>query len=208
MTFDAQLRSGQIGEGYIAMWLRKRGWNVLPVYEKEIDTGKGPRLFMAEASRHKELIAPDLLAIKNGNFMWVEAKRKTRFSWYGNGNYWVTGIDKRHFSDYLQVRDETGIPIWLMFLHTEGVTWPNDVLRWGAPETCPTGLYGGEIKRLARPDAISHESDRHGPTGMLYWAYDTLQEMAQLDELIPKTRFNVVPYAQSHLGHGELAFAG
>lgn len=198
-NFDTQLQFGQIGEGYIAKWLRRCGWNVLPVYEKEIDTGKGPRLFMAEMSSRSELIAPDLFVIKNGRFVWVEAKRKTRFSWYGIGRRWVTGIDKRHFEDYLQVQSETNVPVWLMFLHTESTTWPVDIAKWGAPNACPTGLYGEEINKLAVENAISHQSDKYGPTGMVYWAHDTLKKLAELQEVIPGISPNVPTYNQKQL---------
>lgn len=191
MTFTDQLAFGQIGEGYIAKWLRGRGWNVLPVYEKEIDTGKGPRLFMSEFSARPELIAPDLLAIKGGSFVWVEAKRKTRFSWYGKGKYWVTGIDHRHYVDYIQVQEELGVDVWLMLLHTESATWQTDIDKRNAPETCPVGLYGRTIKKLML--CISHDSEKYGPTGMVYWRDTDLIKLAELADVIPTQRQETQP---------------
>ena len=47
MNFSDTLKQGQLGESLIAKWLRRQGWSILPAYEKEIDNGKGPRLFMA-----------------------------------------------------------------------------------------------------------------------------------------------------------------
>ena len=73
MTFRAQLRYGIAGESAIALWLRARGMCVLPAYEKVIDSGKGPRLYMPNDA----LIVPDLLAFGNGKTLWIEAKHKT-----------------------------------------------------------------------------------------------------------------------------------
>lgn len=47
VTFEEKLKVGQIGESLIAQWLRLRGCHVMPVYEMEIGSGKGPRLFSA-----------------------------------------------------------------------------------------------------------------------------------------------------------------
>ena len=102
MSFSDSLQQGQLGESIIAQWLRSRGWHVLPAYEKEIDNGKGPRLFLAQGNRMSQLIVPDILGIRNGDFKWFEVKHKTRFTWYGKGKYFVTGIDKRHFDAKLR----------------------------------------------------------------------------------------------------------
>ena len=187
-SFADYLASGQLGESLIAQWLRRRGWHVLPAYEKEIDNGKGPRLFMAEGADKAQLVAPDLLAMRGGRFMWFEAKHKTRFSWYGNGGYWVTGVDRKHFADYCRVADETGLDVWLLFLHRESAAWPDDIARWGCDPICPTGLFGGSIAklRLPPPDGQSHESNRHSATGMVYWQPRRhLIRIAELGEVMP-----------------------
>lgn len=181
--FADNLRQGQIGESYIARWLRRKGFHVLPAYEKEIDTGKGPRLFMADGGDNAQLIAPDFFVMGKQKFMWVEAKHKTVFSWYGIGGYFVTGIDQRHFTDYCRVADSTDIPVWILFLHTSDQTWPNDVTKWGAPKQCPVGLFGAEITKLR--NNYSHKSDRHGASGMIYWQPVThLIKIAELSELV------------------------
>lgn len=139
MSFATSLATGQLGESLIAQWLRRRGWHVLPAYEKETGDYKGPRLFMAQGSDKAQLIAPDLLTMRNGDFRWIEAKHKTHFSWYGKEQRFVTGIDLHHYGDYCRVADETGIDVWLMFLHREENTWQEDVVKWGAPPKCPNG---------------------------------------------------------------------
>lgn len=187
MNFADSLSSGQLGESLIAQWLRRRGWHVLPAYEKEIDNGKGPRLFTASDAGKAQLISPDLLAMRSGQFLWVEAKHKTRFSWYGKGNCWVTGVDRRHFEDYCAVTDSTGLNVWLLFLHRDNQTWPEDVAKWGAPPTCPTGLFGRSIAALRLAENQSHQSDKWGHTGMVYWQpFVHLLLIAPLAEVMPE----------------------
>ena len=45
VNFQHALTMGKTGEGIIANWLRGRGFNVLPVYEKEQQEYKGPALY-------------------------------------------------------------------------------------------------------------------------------------------------------------------
>lgn len=185
MNFADSLAVGQMGESMIAQWLRLRGFHVLPAYEKEIDNGKGPRLFTASNTGHAQLIAPDLFVMGKGQFMWIEAKHKTRFSWYGRNRYFVTGVDLRHFHDYCRVADATQLPVWLLFLHQCAETWPEDVRKWGAPPVCPVGLFGREISFLRKTN--SHQSEKWGATGMIYWRpYEHLIELATLDEVSPQ----------------------
>lgn len=179
--FGEWLASGQIGESQIARWLRRRGWHVLPAYEKEIANGKGPRLFMASGGAYAELVTPDLLAMKSGAFLWVEAKHKTAFTWYGRTGTFQTGVDARHFRDYVEVQQQTGVDVWLMFLHSDSRTRAEDVARWGAPLRCPVGLFGNTLGALAAD--VDHKSDRYGHGGMLYWRADQLRLVAPLEEV-------------------------
>jgi hypothetical protein len=191
-NFQQSLAIGQLGESMIAQWLRRKGWHVLPTYEIEIDKGKGPRLFTAYGGDTDQLISPDLLAMKNGSFKWVEAKHKTRFSWYGIGKYFVTGVDIRHFEDYCKVADSTHVPVWMLFLHRDFRTWENDISRWGAPATCPVGLFGASIEKLRT--VRSHYTDKHGHSGMVYWQPDVhLKLIAPLDEFeLPEVAISMV----------------
>lgn len=185
MNFEDNLRTGRLGESAIARWLRRRGWHVLPAYEKEIDDGKGPRLFMAEGAGADELITPDLLAMRTGAFLWFEAKHKSVFTWYGLGNCWNTGVDKRHFDDYVEVQRRTAIPVWLLFLHRESTPWFRDRERWpNCPDECPVGLFGERIDKLAESARFDH---RWGKTGMVYWQpYKHLRYLAPLTEVAPQ----------------------
>lgn len=170
-AFKQRLAFGQIAEGWIATWLRRRcHYTVLPVYETEIDNGKGPRLWTPNQS----LVAPDMLIMRPDSVKWVEAKRKSVFSWHRNTQRWVTGIDLRHYQDYIRISQTSPWPVWLLFLHTEERS--NE-----GCERCPVGLFGGEISYLAKRE--NHQSDKWGKGGMVYWAHGTLKLLATLGEV-------------------------
>jgi len=44
--------------------------------EREIENGKGPRLFLPYDLPETELIAPDLLGMRKRQIHWIEAKSK------------------------------------------------------------------------------------------------------------------------------------
>lgn len=168
--FQINLIMGQAGESSIARWLRARGCTVLPVYEKIIDNGKGPHLFLPG----RTLVAPDLFVFKGSDAFWMEAKHKTAFSWYRIGARWVTGIDIRHYLQYLEVDRCTPWPVWLLFLHQGGQAKDS-------PADSPSGLFGNTLEFLA--DNESHRSDKWGKSGMVYWAYSDLKLLATLEQV-------------------------
>ena len=177
-TFASSLDFGKVGESVISQWMQSRGSDVLPVYEKEIDDGKGPRLF----TRVGNIVAPDMVAFRDGCATWVEAKHKRAFSWYGKGGYFVTGIDLRHYDEYIRVALQTKIPVWLIFYHPNTVTRRSDVRKYNAPARSPSGLFGGNVVSLQ--GCISHTSDRWGKSGMVYWAHYSLMRLATMDQVL------------------------
>ena len=169
--FEAKLGFGLAGESVIARFLRGRGNAVLPAYEKIIDTGKGPRLFMPNGV----LVAPDFLVWKGMRALWIEAKSKTAFTWYRIGERWTTGIDLRHYRDYLNVAYQSPFPIWVLFLQGFGTAKDS-------PPNMPLpqpGLYGNDLLYLR--DHESHQSDNWGKSGMVYWSVDDLRLVARYD---------------------------
>lgn len=184
--FKQTLEEGLLGEGHIARWLNRRGWNVLPAYQVELDTGKGPRFYTADAGA---LVTPDILAIRGGQIWWVEAKTKSAFTLYRKDNTIQTGIDRRHWQEYLKVREVTPFPIWLLFLHKPGQSLAGDPLG----RISPCGLFGEEIGVLC--DCVDHESDKHGPTGMVYWRLESLQKLGEYADVTasPTLPFPVAP---------------
>lgn len=170
MTFESNLRYGQAGESAIALWLRSRGYTVMPVYEKIIDTGKGPQLFGPLTN----LVAPDILAYRGEDALWIEAKHKTAFSWHHITGRWTTGIDLRHYRDYCTVDDQSPWPVWLLFLHRGGQAK-------NSPANSPSGLFGNTLKVLRCCE--NHRSDKWGRSGMVYWAIDSLKSLATLADM-------------------------
>lgn len=172
--FQQRLVVGQLGESAIARWLKRNGYNIMPVYEKEVSQGKGPQVFMADG---RQLVAPDLFAFKageSGSALWIEAKHKSVFSWHRITERWVTGIDLRHYSDYLRVADSSPWRVILMFLHREARTneWPYN---------CPSGLFGNDLKVLRTTE--NHRHANWGKSGMVYWAETSLKKFATVEEV-------------------------
>jgi len=173
MTFADNLAYGQTGESTIARWLRGRGFTVLPIYEKIIDTGKGPQLFLPEG---ETLVAPDMLVFKGDNALWVEAKHKTAFTWHRITNRWTTGIDLHHYEHYCRIDDYSPWPVWLLFLHRGGQAKDS-------PPNSPAGLFGNTLAHLRTCE--NHRHDGWGRYGMVYWGIDNLKLVAELADVDP-----------------------
>jgi len=161
--FEQRLAQGRVGESLIARWLQRRGYNVLPAYEIVEAQFKGPRIFSAE----RDLVAPDFLAFRffreQKRVLWVEAKSKAAFTWHRLSGTYQDGIDKRHWLDYLELRQRVDWPLWLLFLHS-----PGGLAKDNPPGMRPpSGLFGNEVLRLAA--CINHEFDGMGSGGMVYW---------------------------------------
>ncbi|KKN79827.1 hypothetical protein LCGC14_0336820 [marine sediment metagenome] len=175
--FQTQLAFGKIAEQQIIMWLRRRcGYAVLPVYELEMSTGKGPQLFFPDS----ECVAPDVLAIRGEDTKWIEAKRKTVFTWHRYSRAWTTGIDRRHFREYQRIAEQTPFPVYLLFLHESSRPSQND-RDHNCPDECPSGLFGDDLALLV--ERVNHESDEWGSNGMVYWRHDDLPQIATLEEV-------------------------
>ncbi len=168
-TFKETLRVGKIGESKIAQYFMGKGYNVLPVYELEIDSGKGPQLY----TPGKQLIAPDMLVFKMEKCFWIEAKHKTAFTWHRNTQRWTTGIDLNHYGHYCLVDDCTPWPVWLMFLHKGGQAKDS-------PANSPAGLFGNSLEFLRSHE--NHRSPNWGKSGMVYWSKDSLKFIAPIEQ--------------------------
>lgn len=170
MSFRQNLKMGRLGESLIAKWFNRRGFTVLPVYEIEINTGKGPQLFTPA----QQLIAPDIFIFRADDCYWIEAKHKTAFSWHRISSQWVTGIDLRHYQDYCKVDEVTPWPVWLLFLHKGGQAKDS-------PPNSPAGLFGNTLEHLREHE--NHRSEKWGHSGMVYWSINDLKLLADLEEL-------------------------
>ena len=148
------------------MYLRKRGWGIIPIYEKDMKAMKGPRVFPRIGL--DSIIAPDMQAYKDDKVCWIEAKRKSCFAWNYTHKAWVTGIDKKYFSHYQEIEKETPWKVWIFFDHLEKAQ-PK-----GTPEgkESPYGMFYHSLKHLS--ENIHHTSEKWGSLGMVYWHHDTL----------------------------------
>ena len=186
MSFQDKLATGKVGESLIAKYMMSRGHAVLPVYEIEKSSGKGPQLFARESG----FVAPDMMVFTANGAMFVEAKHKSVFTWHRSTSQWTTGIDLRHYGDYLRVAKRTQLPVWLMFYHREDMPDAKDV-QHGCPDKCQTGLFGGELFGLLMKE--NHRSKPfdpgragfvgHGNSGMVYWAESALARIASKEEV-------------------------
>lgn len=187
MTFQRALETGKVAEGLIAAWLQSRGSAVLPAYEIEKSCGKGPQLFAANG----DFVSPDMLCFTANGICWIEAKHKSHFTWHRATQRWTTGIDIRHYGEYLSVEKLTQLPVWLMFYHRESTPSDED-RRYGCPAACPTGLFGGKLIDLIVKEnhrSLPKDTTRqgylgHGRSGMVYWAPDAFRMLATKSEVL------------------------
>lgn len=170
-AFATQLAVGKAGESAIARWLMRKGWSVMPVYEKTDSEYKGPQLYSANCS----LIAPDLFIFRSESALWIEAKHKSGFTYHRNTGTWVHGIDIRHYEHYLAVQKLSRWAVWLLFL-TKGQATK------GTDEAGPRGLFGERLDTLA--DNEHHRHWAHGSGGMVYWAVPPLRAIANLEDVL------------------------
>lgn len=186
MSFENALQFGSVAEGLISAWLQSRGNSIMPAYQIEKSSGKGPQLFSSDG----DFVAPDMLVFNANGIMWVEAKHKTHFTWHRVTSRWTTGIDMRHYHDYFMVEKQTKLPVWLMFFHGDSRPSADDIAHRCPPE-CPTGLFGAKLFDLVVSE--NHRSPRfdatrvgvvgHGRSGMVYWAPDAFKLLATCAEV-------------------------
>ena len=110
---NPKFKWGEEFERALSVYLQSRGWGVLPVYDYSGDEDKAPKMHRVGGG----LVLPDLFAARRGTSCWVEAKRKTRTDLHRITNTVETGIPLRLYRQYEQVRDESGIDVWLFFGH-------------------------------------------------------------------------------------------
>jgi hypothetical protein len=177
-AFQLRFKWGAIAERKISRFAMACGYVVLPVYEIETEQGhKGPRAFTI----HAEYRAADVVVFSARGVSFVETKAKACFTWHFKTKTWQTGCDVACYEDYLKLRRGSHVPLWLFFLHESALPSPKD-LRYGCPQKAPTGLFGGEIERLATCVDHTDTGDRNNSTsGMVYWRHESLQLIADVE---------------------------
>lgn len=160
--FEEKLAESREYEIALSRWLQQaRNFYVLPTYDYSgLAENKAPRM---SGSKHG-LIVPDLLAAKDGRFVWFEVKLKTSAALYRKTNTWQTGIPLRHYHHYTELQLLTGALIWLVFIHRE-----EQEVRFGE-------LSVLRVSQVDRRDVMSKG-------GMVFFAWHELSRLMSFSEL-------------------------
>jgi len=109
-----QRRLGSEGEDVVRQWLKKQGYVILP--SSLIETGKAPML-EGEVSR---TILPNNLTWLQKRAGWIEVKTKSHPTKHENPpRRYEHGLPLRHWNAYLNIQEETAIPVSLAILEIE-----------------------------------------------------------------------------------------
>lgn len=180
MSFKDHFQFGADGEDLIFQWIRLT-WGMVVTTTREFKHrgGGGPAMFQTSA----HVILPDLIAFSTTDKKWVEVKRKSAWMRYRAAQRWETGMDTRLWENYKRVADVTGIPVWILFFHDNPQPSTADLAHDGCPESCPTGLYGGDISTLPEPTRCGKPVPQF-PSGSVNWCSDSLPLLASVDEVL------------------------
>lgn len=109
---------------------------------------------------------PDLLTFMGPNRpAWFEVKVKSGAVMNRQHNVLVTGIDLRHWQAYQTVRERTGLPVNLIFMHEK----ENEV-RWGEIGTIPV--------------VDIYHDDKIEEGGMVFFRYEGITLLSQLGDFL------------------------
>lgn len=159
---DAVARARVI-ERMVSEWLQARGWLILPVYDYSgLAENKAPKLL----SKKLSLVTPDLLGARNGESRWVEVKWKSRADFTRMSQRMETGVDARLWNNYLLVQKETGIPVWIAFVHE----LENEIRAEHIDILARSARHGDPQRKMSR-------------SGMVFFAWDSLRFLARLSDV-------------------------
>jgi len=160
-AFQRALAHAQAEERKCAGYLKALGWRVLPTTNF---SGNGAPMLEAD-ERDESLVMPDLQAFRGGTGVWFEVKWKARATATDRfKGRLVTGVDRRNFEHYCRVEQETQIAVAIVFIHH------------AEREVRVATLY-------VLDQITSHETDRMGRGGMVFWHYDKIPRWMSLGEL-------------------------
>jgi hypothetical protein len=139
-----EFRFGEEGEHLIGSALLRVGAAVSPLYQFK-DHDAAPHLLVADGEVARRVVLPDLTCWKDGRHFFAEVKRKRRWvRWLERRVYngvkrgLETGFDLHLWHEYQHVRQATGAPLWVFFLHEPDPKQPEH----------PTGVFVQELEKL------------------------------------------------------------
>lgn len=153
-NFKLNLAFGQEGEKEVTFLLLKKGYSILPLYQFTDDIS--PKILKGDLS----FVSPDLTIFKNGKTTFIEAKRKT--GWVKYKETIETGCDFRLYEHYKKVSSETGIELWMVFVHENEK---------------PNGIYAINIKEEGRywDGKTPQGKSVHKP--MFFWNFNKMKQI-------------------------------
>lgn len=114
-AFSEQRARSKVYEIAFSNWLQTRDWWILPTYDfSGSNDDKAPRLSLG----NRKLVIPDLLAFRAAQSKaWFEIKVKAHADYNRKHACLVTGFAMRHLMHYREVKQLTGVPVYIVFIH-------------------------------------------------------------------------------------------
>lgn len=152
-NFKEQLAIGKEGEHEIGNYFMNKNYSILPLYQFEDNIA--PKVF----TLNNTLTSPDMFISGNNKCFWVEVK--TKFRWVNYNNIIETGINEKHYRQYLSIAEKTTLPIYLIFNHKK---------------TPPIGYFYIDIKTPYNRiwDGINIADQKYISQPMVFWKYEDL----------------------------------
>lgn len=161
-SFEQQLKFGEEGEHEVARLLIEKGISVMPLYQFNPDH---PPYILTKVNSY---ISPDLICFGRDS-IFIEVKSKNQWVYF-NGRR-ETGFNKRHYDDYLNVKNATGKKLYIFFNHVNN----NKNIPYN--ESHPVGIYYVELENYTRFwDGSVNGKHVHKPT--IFYNYDVLEKLS------------------------------
>jgi hypothetical protein len=104
---------GDTTQKFVDNLFKSRGFYTLPSYGYAEGEKQAPKVF---ATKRRSLVLPDLDVMNNGKRIYVEVKFKGTNSTDPKTGISTQGIDQENYIDYLDIRDASGTPVWIVII--------------------------------------------------------------------------------------------
>ncbi len=155
-SFEEKLAFGKEGEHEVGEYFMRRGYSLLPLYQFSEDLA--PKIY----NDGGVIISPDIFVAGLKKAFWVEVKTKNRWIKY-LGNL-ETGLNERHFNEYLRINRKTELPVYVVFNHKEDM---------------PNGFYFVEITTPFQRiwDGINRANGKRISPPLVLWRIEMLTKI-------------------------------
>lgn len=111
--------------------------------------------------------------------VWLEVKRKSKADYTVTKGRYETGIPLRLWNDYLDVQHETGLDVWIMFVHEQEDEVRGQRITYLNNGECNHGKYSH--------DSIRRESNSDRMGRMVFFCWECLKHIACTSEVLRLT---------------------